>query len=112
MSIKTERIASQLQIEIGDVIANELRSESLKFITVTHVKLAPDLSYAKVYFTTMWDKNKEQVIEELNKSEWFIKNELCKRKLKMRRIPELDFVYDDSVAEGYKIESIIKKLRK
>jgi ribosome-binding factor A len=110
MSIKTERIASNLKIEIADIIANEMRNENVKFVTITYLKLAPDLSYARVYFTTLLDDKKEKAKEDLNKAKGFIKTELCKRKLKIRKIPELEFVYDDSIAEGYKIENIIKKL--
>lgn len=110
MSVKTERIASSLQKEISDIVANEIRDDNIKNVTVTHLKLATDLSYAKIYFTTFFDTNKEIVGKSLNKAKGFIKSELCKRKFQIRIIPELEFIYDDSIAYGEHIEKIIKKL--
>jgi ribosome-binding factor A len=79
-------------------------------VTVTHIKLANDLSYAKIYFTTMFDNKKEKVTEDLNNAKGFIKSELCKRKFEIRVIPDLEFVYDESIAYADNIERIIKKL--
>ncbi len=110
MRVKTERIASNLHREISDIVANEIRDEDIKFVTVTYVKLADDLSYAKIYFTTLIDEKKNKIWSDLNGARGFIKNELCKRKLKIRKIPELEFIYDDSIEYGSKIEKIIKQL--
>ena len=112
MSVKTERIASSLHKEISDIVANEIRDEDIKFVTITYVKLASDLSYAKIYFTTLFDNKKEKVLEDLNGASGFIKSELCKRKFEIRKIPELEFVYDVSIEQGEKIEQIIKDLNK
>lgn len=110
MKIKTARLASNLHCEISNIIANKLRSEKLKGITITHVKLASDLSLAKIYFTTLFGENKEEVQLELTKAKHFIKGELCKRKFAIRKIPELEFIYDEVIEQGAKIETIIKKL--
>ncbi|MDD2489692.1 MAG: 30S ribosome-binding factor RbfA [Bacilli bacterium] len=110
MKVKTARLATNLHKEISDIVANKLRDEDLKMVTITHVKLSSDLSFAKVYFTTLFGDKKEEVIKDLNKAEHFIKSELCKRKLAIRKIPELKFIYDESIEHGHKIETIIKKL--
>jgi ribosome-binding factor A len=110
MSIRTQRIASNLQVEISDIVANEMRDEDIKFVTITYLKLAPDLSYAKVYFTTLLDQKRDKVEKDLNNAKGFIIAELCKRKLKVRRIPDLEFVYDESIAYGAKMDNLIKKL--
>jgi ribosome-binding factor A len=112
MSIRTERIAKTLQTEISDIVANEIRDEDIKFVTITHLKLATDLSYAKIYFTTLLDDKREKVLKDINKAKGFIKSELCKRKLKIRKIPELEFVYDESIEYGFRIENIIKNIKK
>ena len=111
MSIKTERLASALHKEISDIVANEMRDKGQAFITITHVKLSTDLSYAKIYFTTLFDTKKKKVLADLNNAKGFIKNELCKRKFKIRKIPELEFIYDTSVEHGEKIEKIIKDIK-
>ncbi|MDD2202901.1 MAG: 30S ribosome-binding factor RbfA [Bacilli bacterium] len=110
-TIRVKRIASSLQKEISDIIANEIRDEDLKLVTVTHIKLANDLGYAKVYVTTIFDDKKEKIIEDLNKASGFIKGELGRRKFEIRTMPNLEFVYDESLEYAHNIEKIIKDLQ-
>ncbi len=112
MSIKIERIASDLHKQISHIIANDIRDKDIKFITVTHVKLSTDLSYARIYFTTLFDEKKDQLIKDLNKATGFIKSELCRRKFPIRKMPELEFIYDISIEQGEKIDNIIKEINK
>lgn len=109
-TIRIKRIESSLQREISDIIANEIRDEDLKMVTVTGIKLASDLSYAKIYVTTIFDEKKEKVVEDLNNAKGFIKGELGRRKFEIRSMPDLEFVYDDSLAYADNIERIIKKI--
>jgi ribosome-binding factor A len=83
-TIRVKRIASSLQREISDIIANEIRDEDLKMVTVTAINLSNDLSYAKIFITTLFDDKKEKVLEDLNNAKGFIKSELCKRKFEIR----------------------------
>ena len=55
MSIKNERINSNVQRELSYILANEIKNPHIKFITITAVDVTSDLSYAKVYFTTLGD---------------------------------------------------------
>lgn len=111
-TVRVKRIASSLQKELSDIIANELHNYDLNMVTVTHVKLASDLSYAKIYITTLFDNKKDQVIEDLTKAKGIIKSELARRKFEIRIIPDLQFVYDESLAYADNIERIIKKINK
>ena len=110
-AIRVKKIASSLQIEISDIIANEIRDEDLKMVTVTHVKLANDLSHAKVYVTTIL-MIKEKIVIDLNNAAGFIKGELGRRKFQIRSMPELEFVYDESIDYANNIENIIKDINK
>lgn len=109
-TVRVKRIESSLQREISDIIANEIRDEDLKMVTVTGIKLANDLSYAKIYVTSMFDEKKDKVILDLNNASGFIKGELGRRKFEIRTMPELEFVYDESLAYADNIERIIKKI--
>lgn len=111
-AIRVKKIASSLQIEISDIIANEIRDEDLKMVTVTHVKLANDLSHAKVYVTTIFDDKREKIVIDLNNAVGFIKGELGRRKFQIRSMPELEFVYDESIDYANNIENIIKDINK
>ncbi|MDD2469314.1 MAG: 30S ribosome-binding factor RbfA [Bacilli bacterium] len=109
-TIRIKRIASSLQNEISDIIANEIRDQDLKMVTVTDVQLANDLSYAKVYVTNIFDDKKEKIIEDLNNAKGFIKGELGRRRFEIRTMPDLVFIYDESIAYADNIERIIKNI--
>jgi len=109
MSIKTQRIASNIIKELSYILAYEVKDADIKFVTVTDCKLAPDLSYAKIY-VTVFDKEKiESTIKALKDASGFIRRELSNR-VEMRHTPELEFVYDESIEYGKKIEDIIEKI--
>ena len=112
MSIKTERLGNVLLKEISNILMTEIRDEDIKFVTITHVELSSDLSYAKVYCTVLDESNKEKILHDLNEAKGFIKSMLIKRKIEMRIIPELKFVYDESIDYGDRIENIIKEIHK
>ena len=110
MSIKVQRLANVLLKEISSILMLEIKDKDIKFVTITHVELSSDLSYAKVYCTVLDDDKKDKCIHDLNGAKGFIRNELIKRKIKMRKIPELTFIYDESIEYGNKIEKIIEKI--
>ncbi len=110
MSIKTQRIANVLLKEISDILQNEVYDEDIKFVTLTSVKVDTDLSLAQIYCTVFDIDKKDKCLHDLNAAKGFIKTELAKRKLEIRRIPDLRFIYDESIEYGNKIEKIIEKI--
>ena len=95
MSVKTERIANLLAKEISDILQNEVNDEDIKFVTITYCKVDTDLSLAQIYCTMLDQSKKDKCIHDLNAAKGFIKTELAKRKLEIRRIPDLRFIYDE-----------------
>lgn len=112
MSIKTERLGNVLHKEISNILLTEIKDEDLKFVTITNVELSNDLSYAKVFCTMLDIENKDKVMKDLNNARGFIRSILMKRKIEIRVMPELKFIYDDSIEYGNKIEEIIKSIHK
>ena len=110
MSVKTERIANLLIREISDILQNEVYDEDIKFVTITACKVDTDLSLAQVYCTVFDMSKKDKCLHDLNAAKGFIKTELAKRKLEIRKIPDLRFKYDESIEYGSKIEKIFEKL--
>ena len=108
MSIKLDRLNNKFMEEISRIVNNEARDENLGFVTITAVKITNDLSYAKVYFTTLTDK--EASLKTLNKACSFIRTTLANR-VKIRKMPILEFVYDQSIEYGKKIENIIERIK-
>lgn len=111
MSIKIDRIASMLEKEISYILMMEVKDSDIKFVTVTGVKVSSDLSYAKVYVTVLDDSKKESTMKALKDASGFIRHELFDR-VDIRHIPELEFVYDESIAYGKKIEDLIEEIHK
>lgn len=109
MSIKIDRIASQMLKEISYVLAKEVKDEDIRFVTVTDVKVTNDLSFAKVYVTVLKEDKINETMKALKNASGFIRKELAER-LEIRHIPELEFVYDESIAYGKKIENIIENI--
>lgn len=109
MSVKIDRINHSLVREISYILMTEVKDEDIKFVTITDCKTTNDLSFAKVYFTVLDDKKRETTLEALKNASGFIRRELADR-VEIRHIPELEFVYDESIEYGKKIEDIIEKI--
>lgn len=109
MSVKTERIADALIEQISYIIATEVKNQDINFVTITDAKVSNDLSYAKIYFTVLDESKIDLTLKALKEASGFIRHELRER-VDIRQIPELTFVYDDSIKNAEKIENIIDKL--
>lgn len=109
-SLKAKKVGSEMVKVISEIIANESRDELLKTVTITACDVANDLSFAKVYFTSISNLTKEQIEKEMNEASGFIRTELASR-IDIRIIPKLKFVYDESIEYGNRIESILQELK-
>lgn len=109
MNLKGERVASELLKELSIIFLTEVKDEDLKNVTLTFATVTNDLSFAKVYFTTLDDHKKDKVLKDINNASSYFRTELAKR-LEIRHIPELKFVYDESIEYGRKIEEVLKKI--
>ena len=108
MSIKIDRLNNMFVEEISKIIHEEIKDKEIGFVTITDARITSDLSFAKVYITSLSD-NREKVLNSLNKASGFIRTMLCDR-VKMRKMPEIRFVYDESIEYGKKIEDIIERI--
>jgi ribosome-binding factor A len=108
MSIKIDRLNNMFVEEISKIIHDEIKNKDVGFVTITDARITNDLSFAKIYITTL-DTNREKVLNALNKSSGFIRSLLCDR-VKIRKMPEIHFVYDESIEYGKKIEDIIERI--
>lgn len=109
MSIKTERIGSNLVKEISYILATEIKDQDIKFVTITDCKVTNDLSFAKVYYTVLEQSRKKETDSALKSASGYIRHLLHDR-VDIRHIPELTFVYDESIEYGKKIENIIEEI--
>ena len=111
MSIKLDRLGHIFTEAISKIINEEVKDDDIKFVTITAVDITSDLSYAKVYFTNLIDKDRDKVEKALNRASSFIRGKLFD-KVEIRKMPELTFIYDESMEYGNKIEKIIDEINK
>jgi len=112
MTRRTERLNDQLREEISDLVRRELKDPRIGgLVTITEVDVAPDLSYAKVFVSVMGtDEEKTSTLRALAAAAHFLQREL-RRRLTIRRMPELDFIADDSIAHGARILHLLDQTR-
>lgn len=109
---RLNRINEELKKEMSHIISFELKNPDVTgLISVTKVKITPDLKYAKVYISMLNSKNEDKTIEALKNSAGFIRTLIAKR-INLRITPELVFEKDDSMEYGMKIDSILEELKK
>lgn len=112
MSRRTEKVAAEIVREISDIVANQLTDPRIGFVTFTDAEVSPDLSSARVYFTVLGDeKERKSTLAGLISARKFLRAELGRR-LRLKRLPELTFVYDESVDYGMKIYDRLQQLKK
>ena len=105
------RVNEELKKEISQVINYELKNPDVTgMISVTKVKVTPDLKYAKVYVSVLNPKNLSKTLSGLKESAGFIRSRVAQT-VNLRITPELVFEYDDSIEYGEKIDAILKKLK-
>lgn len=108
--IKLKRIESELCKTVSDILANEARDQLMHTITVTGSQVANDLSFAKIYFTSLADMDHKELEKELEEAAGFVRNHVAEQ-MDLRQTPKLKFVYDDSIEYGNKIEKIIADIK-
>ena len=106
------RVAHEFQRELSEVLSRGLKDPRITgFITVTGAKMGPDLKDVTVYVSIHGDeKTREQTLEGLRAAAGYLQREVAHR-IKLRHTPHLRFAYDASVAEGDKIDRLLREVR-
>jgi ribosome-binding factor A len=106
---RATRIGDQIQKELADLIRHEVKDPRVGMVTITGVDVASDYSHAKVFVTTLEDQRSiEETLEGLNCAAGFLRSSLFHR-LQLRVIPQLHFVYDESIERGIRLTSLINE---
>lgn len=109
VSYSVQRIERDIEKYLPTIIQRETSDELLKTLTITDCKLAHDLSFCKVYFTSSSSLDKKSITKEANEAAPFLRGKLAKV-MEIRNTPELRFEYDESIEYAQNIENIISKL--
>ena len=110
MSLSLKRLESLSLRELSLILRNDAKNNYLSNITVTEVRITNDLSYMTIYYTFLNGKV-ENYQKALDDSKGYLRKELAS-KIKARKMPELVFKYDESLAYGNHIEDLINEMHK
>lgn len=108
---RTDRISSSIQKALAIIIRDEVKDPRLGMVTVQAVHTTRDLSHAKVFFTILPDTDRKQAQKILQNASGFIRHALGKS-VQLRALPELHFVYDESIEEGSRLQGLIEDVVK
>jgi ribosome-binding factor A len=112
LSHRVERVAEQIREEVSQILASELADPRIGLITVTRVKVTPDLSLARVYWTSMANATeRKQTAKALAHAAAYVRHLLSAR-VTLRRSPEVQFLFDQSVAAQDRVEQILQEIKR
>jgi ribosome-binding factor A len=108
---RIERVNHLIRQEISQLLQRQVKDPRLgNFIAVTEVSTSSDLRYAKVFVSCMGsEEEKQTMLSGLEAASGFFRNKLAKN-LRMRRIPELSFHWDDSIERGDRLLHLIDEV--
>ncbi len=97
-STRQAKISRLLQKELSEIFRRETAKMGNIMVSVSSVKVSPDLSVAKAYLSVFPSENAPEVIENINRQAKTVRYELAQRtRFQLRRCPELQFYIDDSL---------------
>ncbi len=111
-SVRPDRVGAEIHAAVADLLTRgAIHDPRIGFITLTGVKVSPDLSVAQVYYSMIGtDEQKAETQAGLDAAKGFVRREVTKR-VKLRISPEVFFTFDPSLDEGDKIERLLKQVR-
>jgi ribosome-binding factor A len=108
---RTERVADQIRSEIASMLAREVHDPGIGFVTITRVTVTADLQHARVSYTALGDdKARRSSARALERAAPFLRRQIGSR-LRLKRVPDVEFVYDDSIAGQERIEQLLNEIR-
>jgi ribosome-binding factor A len=109
---RPDRVGEQIRQELSQIIARQLHDPGIGFLTLTRVKVTSDLQLARVLYTVMGDdKQRKETAKAIERAIPFLRRQIASR-VRLRRVPELQFFYDEAIQHQDRIEQILLDLKK
>jgi ribosome-binding factor A len=108
---RSERVNDLLRMEVADILARRIKDPRLGFVTVTGVEVSDDLQHAKVYVSTLEERDRKKILAALSKAAGFVRGELGRR-LSLRYTPEVSFFPDDPFRKTQHVLELLEDLKK
>jgi len=111
MSVRTDRLGALIQKEISILLHNGLKNPNVGFVSISRVDVTADLSHATVKVSAMGSRQEQmKSLNALQKSAGFMRSHLAKL-IKIRKFPELHFVFDENLQHAARIDEILNELK-
>jgi len=108
---RPDRVGDQIREALSELLTRGVvHDPGIGFITLTRVKVSPDLQLARVYYSSLGDPAaRKETAKALGRATPFLRRQIGSR-LQLRRVPELKFEFDESVGHQDRVEQIIRDL--
>ena len=101
------RVAEEIRHELAQILRDDVKDPRIGMVTITHVDVSADLSHAKVHFTNLAGREHgDEAVAALARTSGFLRSQLARR-LSTYKVPQLGFVYDDSIESGIALSRLI-----
>jgi ribosome-binding factor A len=108
---RPDRVGEAIRDELSQIIARDVHDPGIGFLTLTRVSVTPDLQIARIYYTSLGDeKAQRETAKALQRATPFLRRQIGAR-IRLRRVPELTFFYDESIAHTDRVEQILQDLK-
>lgn len=110
-SKRSERVGDLILEFVSQVLSREINDPRVGVVTLTGVEVSNDLKHARVFFSVLVNQQgKDEVLSGLRSASGFIRSKIA-RELKLRYVPTLEFIYDDTQANAQRIEELLRKVK-
>ncbi|MEM6280772.1 MAG: 30S ribosome-binding factor RbfA [Chloroflexota bacterium] len=110
MSIKQERMAERIRQIMSELLMREVSDPALQGVTVTEVKIDPEIMFARIYVNALGDESRKgEVMSGLDRASGFLRREMSKR-IRVRSAPEIRFLWDEGLEQANKVEQLLNNL--
>ena len=108
---RPDRVADQIRGEVASMLARDVHDPGIGFVTITRVRVTPDLQHARIHYTSLGDDTaRANTAKALSRAAVFLRRQIGSR-LRLKRVPELEFLYDESIAGQDRIEQLLNNIR-
>src|SRR5260370_39855430 len=108
---RPDRVADQIRSELGLLLTREVQDPGIGFVTLTRVQMSADIQQARVFYTVLGDEKARRNCERaLARATPVLRRQIGTR-LHFRRVPELTFLYDESIAGQDRSEQLLNRIR-
>jgi ribosome-binding factor A len=107
---RPERVGEEIRQEISLLLAREVHDPGIGFVTITRVKMSPDLQQARVYYTLLGDERaRKETARALDRAKPFLRRQIGSR-IRLRRVPDLTFQIDLSIEHQDRVEQLLMEI--